>query len=65
MLQFLWSIVCITIPIEFELLQCRMQIQGADSLVLMSSRYSSPLDCIAKTLKTEGVRKLCNIMVID
>ncbi|KAI5386658.1 mitochondrial arginine transporter BAC1 [Lathyrus oleraceus] len=41
-----------------ELIKCRMQIQGADSLVLMSSRYSSPLDCIAKTLKTEGVKGL-------
>ncbi|CAK8577668.1 unnamed protein product [Lathyrus sativus] len=39
-----------------ELIKCRMQIQGADSLVPMSSRYSSPFDCIAKTLKTEGVK---------
>ncbi|XP_058735457.1 mitochondrial arginine transporter BAC1 [Vicia villosa] len=39
-----------------ELIKCRMQIQGPDSLVLMSSRYSSPLDCATKTLKTEGVK---------
>ncbi|CBI30592.3 hypothetical protein VitviT2T_015101 [Vitis vinifera] len=38
-----------------ELLKCRMQIQGTDSLVPKSSRYSSPLDCALKTMKTEGV----------
>ncbi|XP_057421313.1 mitochondrial arginine transporter BAC1 [Lotus japonicus] len=38
-----------------ELLKCRMQIQGTDSLVPMSSRYSSPLDCALKTVKNEGV----------
>lgn len=32
-----------------------MQIQGTDSLVPKSSRYSSPLDCALKTMKTEGV----------
>eukprot|EP00261_Vitis_vinifera_P036938 XP_019078181.1 PREDICTED: mitochondrial arginine transporter BAC1 isoform X2 [Vitis vinifera] len=36
-------------------MQCRMQIQGTDSLVPKSSRYSSPLDCALKTMKTEGV----------
>lgn len=39
-----------------ELIKCRMQIQGTDSLVPMSSRYSSPLDCALKTVKTEGVK---------
>lgn len=38
-------------------LQCRMQVQGTDSMVPKSSRYSSPLDCALKTIKTEGVRK--------
>ncbi|KAK7252139.1 hypothetical protein RIF29_35885 [Crotalaria pallida] len=38
-----------------ELVKCRMQIQGTDSLVPKSSRYSSPLDCALKTVKTEGV----------
>ncbi|KAE9607219.1 putative mitochondrial carrier domain-containing protein [Lupinus albus] len=44
-----------------ELVKCRMQIQGTDSLVPKSSRYSGPLDCAIKTAKTEGVRRLCNI----
>lgn len=38
-----------------ELVKCRMQVQGTDSLVPWSSRYSSPLDCALKTVKTEGV----------
>ncbi|KAI4299405.1 hypothetical protein L6164_032872 [Bauhinia variegata] len=38
-----------------ELVKCRMQIQGTDSLVPKSSRYSSPLDCALKTVKSEGV----------
>ncbi|KAL6333457.1 hypothetical protein AAG906_028642 [Vitis piasezkii] len=38
-----------------ELVKCRMQVQGTDSLVPKSSRYSSPLDCALKTMKTEGV----------
>ncbi|XP_022927386.1 mitochondrial arginine transporter BAC1 [Cucurbita moschata] len=37
-----------------ELVKCRMQVQGTDSLVPVSSRYSSPLDCALKTIKTEG-----------
>ncbi|KAA8519764.1 hypothetical protein F0562_014020 [Nyssa sinensis] len=37
-----------------ELVKCRMQVQGADSLVPKSSRYSFPLDCALKTVKTEG-----------
>ncbi|KAK7362819.1 hypothetical protein VNO77_04943 [Canavalia gladiata] len=39
-----------------ELIKCRMQIQGTDSLVPKSSRYSSPLDCALKTVKTDGVK---------
>ncbi|XAR66485.1 hypothetical protein NMG60_11012746 [Bertholletia excelsa] len=38
-----------------ELVKCRMQIQGTDSLVPKSSRYNNPLDCALKTVKTEGV----------
>ncbi|KAK4271582.1 hypothetical protein QN277_020256 [Acacia crassicarpa] len=38
-----------------ELVKCRMQIQGTDSLVPASSRYKSPLDCALRTVKTEGV----------
>ncbi|KAJ7947004.1 Mitochondrial carrier protein, expressed [Quillaja saponaria] len=39
-----------------ELVKCRMQIQGTDSLVPKSSRYSSPLNCAVETIKTEGVK---------
>ncbi|KAL9329366.1 hypothetical protein ACSQ67_004369 [Phaseolus vulgaris] len=39
-----------------ELIKCRMQIQGTDSLVPKSSRYSGPLDCALKTVETEGVK---------
>ncbi|KAJ6769870.1 hypothetical protein OIU79_020681 [Salix purpurea] len=35
--------------------ECRLQIQGTDSLVPKSSRYSSPLDCALQTVKNEGV----------
>ncbi|GLT82839.1 hypothetical protein SLE2022_011750 [Rubroshorea leprosula] len=38
-----------------ELVKCRMQVQGTDSLVPKSSRFSSPLDCAIKTIKSEGV----------
>ncbi|KAL6992535.1 Mitochondrial arginine transporter bac1 [Sarracenia purpurea var. burkii] len=38
-----------------ELVKCRMQIQGTDSLVPKSSRYDGPFDCVLKTVKTEGV----------
>ncbi|KAA8515231.1 hypothetical protein F0562_018539 [Nyssa sinensis] len=38
-----------------ELVKCRMQVQGTDSLVPKYSRYSNPLDCALKTVKTEGV----------
>ncbi|KAJ6377191.1 hypothetical protein OIU76_026208 [Salix suchowensis] len=40
---------------ETKFLQCRLQIQGTDSLVPKSSRYSSPLDCALQTVKNEGV----------
>ncbi|XP_074269909.1 mitochondrial arginine transporter BAC1 isoform X2 [Silene latifolia] len=39
-----------------ELVKCRMQVQGTDSLVPKSSRYTGPLDCALKTFRTEGVR---------
>ncbi|KAH9797044.1 mitochondrial arginine transporter BAC1 [Citrus sinensis] len=38
-----------------QLLQCRMQVQGTDSLVPKSVRYTSPLDCALRTVKQEGV----------
>ncbi|KAK4795972.1 hypothetical protein SAY86_028298 [Trapa natans] len=38
-----------------ELVKCRMQVQGTDSLVPKHSRYSSSLDCAIKTVKTDGV----------
>ncbi|KAL9265140.1 Mitochondrial arginine transporter BAC1-like protein [Drosera capensis] len=38
-----------------ELVKCRMQVQGTDSLIPKSSRYSGPLDCAVRTIKTEGV----------
>ncbi|KAE8652721.1 hypothetical protein Csa_013258 [Cucumis sativus] len=37
-----------------ELVKCRMQVQGTDSLVPVSSRYRGPVDCALKTIKTEG-----------
>lgn len=37
--------------------QCRMQVQGTDSLVPKSVRYTSPLDCALRTVKQEGVSK--------
>ncbi|KAK3015883.1 hypothetical protein RJ639_005710 [Escallonia herrerae] len=37
-----------------ELMKCRMQVQGTDSLV-NSLAYRSPLDCAIKTIKAEGV----------
>ena len=40
------------------LLQCRMQVQGTDSLIPKSSKYAGPLDCAIRTVKTEGVRSL-------
>ncbi|XP_056171789.1 mitochondrial arginine transporter BAC1 isoform X4 [Syzygium oleosum] len=38
-----------------ELVKCRMQVQGTDSVVPKSSRYSGPLDCAIKTVKADGV----------
>lgn len=38
-----------------ELVKCRMQIQGTDSLVPNFRRYTSPLDCAVQTVKNEGV----------
>ncbi|XVF27613.1 hypothetical protein REPUB_Repub14bG0123200 [Reevesia pubescens] len=38
-----------------ELVKCRMQVQGTDSLVPKSSSYRSPLDCALKTIKSDGV----------
>nr|GMD03024.1 mitochondrial arginine transporter BAC1 isoform X2 [Ipomoea batatas] len=37
-----------------ELVKCRIQVQGTDSLLLNSTRYSGPLDCAIKTVKTGG-----------
>ncbi|XP_047956075.1 mitochondrial arginine transporter BAC1-like isoform X2 [Salvia hispanica] len=37
---------------------CRMQVQGADSILQSSSRYSSPVDCALKTVKSEGLTGL-------
>lgn len=39
-----------------DLFQCRMQVQGTDSLIPISSRYAGPLDCAIKTVKEDGVR---------
>ncbi|CAI9261672.1 unnamed protein product [Lactuca saligna] len=41
-----------------ELVKCRMQIQGTDSLVPTSRKYSGPLNCAIQTVKTEGVSGL-------
>ncbi|PHU04413.1 Mitochondrial arginine transporter BAC1, partial [Capsicum chinense] len=38
-----------------ELVKCRMQVQGADSVVLSCSRYGGPLECALKTVKYEGI----------
>lgn len=38
-----------------ELVKCRMQVQGTDSLVPKFSRYNGPLDCALQTVKNEGV----------
>ncbi|CAN6683377.1 unnamed protein product [Malus baccata var. baccata] len=39
-----------------ELVKCRMQIQGTDSVVPMSKRFGNPLDCVLTTVKNDGVR---------
>ncbi|KAI3697875.1 hypothetical protein L6452_30974 [Arctium lappa] len=41
-----------------ELVKCRMQIQGTDSVVPSSRKYSGPLNCVIETVKTEGVTGL-------
>ncbi|KAK1422367.1 hypothetical protein QVD17_25443 [Tagetes erecta] len=41
-----------------ELLKCRMQIQGTDSVVPNYRKYSGPLNCAIETVKTEGVKGL-------
>lgn len=38
-----------------ELVKCRMQVQGTDSLIPKSSRYTGPIDCTLQTLRSEGV----------
>ncbi|XP_021835588.1 mitochondrial arginine transporter BAC1 isoform X3 [Spinacia oleracea] len=38
-----------------ELVKCRMQVQGTDSLIPKASTYTGPVDCALKTLRTEGV----------
>ncbi|GMI72836.1 hypothetical protein like AT2G33820 [Hibiscus trionum] len=38
-----------------ELVKCRMQVQGTDSLVPKSGSYCSPLDCALKTIRSDGV----------
>ncbi|CAN1280878.1 Mitochondrial arginine transporter BAC1 [Linum perenne] len=43
---------------EIEILQCRMQVQGAGSLVPKIDRYSSSLDCAIQTMKHDGVTGL-------
>ncbi|CAN1129620.1 Mitochondrial arginine transporter BAC1 [Linum perenne] len=37
-----------------ELVKCRMQVQGAGSLVPKIDRYSSSLDCAIQTMKHDG-----------
>ncbi|KAK8629371.1 hypothetical protein V6N13_078213 [Hibiscus sabdariffa] len=37
-----------------ELVKCRMQVQGTDSLVPKSGSYRSPLDCALKTIRSDG-----------
>ncbi|CAN1280877.1 Mitochondrial arginine transporter BAC1, partial [Linum perenne] len=41
-----------------ELVKCRMQVQGAGSLVPKIDRYSSSLDCAIQTMKHDGVTGL-------
>ncbi|KAL8460470.1 hypothetical protein ACS0TY_032131 [Phlomoides rotata] len=38
-----------------ELVKCRMQVQGTDSFLQSPSRYSGPIDCALKTVKSEGL----------
>ncbi|KAL4562319.1 hypothetical protein LXL04_034519 [Taraxacum kok-saghyz] len=41
-----------------ELVKCRMQIQGTDSVVPTSLKYTGPLNCAIQTVKAEGVTGL-------
>ncbi|KAF5820731.1 putative mitochondrial carrier domain superfamily [Helianthus annuus] len=41
-----------------ELVKCRMQIQGTDSVVPAYRKYSGPLNCAIETVKTQGVKGL-------
>ncbi|XP_071720816.1 mitochondrial arginine transporter BAC1 isoform X2 [Rutidosis leptorrhynchoides] len=41
-----------------ELVKCRMQIQGTDSVVPTYRKYSGPLNCAFETVKAEGVKGL-------
>ncbi|PWA48273.1 substrate carrier protein [Artemisia annua] len=41
-----------------ELVKCRMQIQGTDSVVPSYRKYSGPLNCAIETVKTDGVTGL-------
>ncbi|KAI3829287.1 hypothetical protein L1987_03406 [Smallanthus sonchifolius] len=41
-----------------ELVKCRMQVQGTDSVVPAYRKYSGPLNCVIETVKTEGVKGL-------
>nr|XP_043610784.1 mitochondrial arginine transporter BAC1 [Erigeron canadensis] len=41
-----------------ELVKCRMQIQGTDSVVPTYRKFSGPLNCAIETVKTEGVKGL-------
>ncbi|KAH7659645.1 Mitochondrial carnitine-acylcarnitine carrier protein [Dioscorea alata] len=39
-----------------ELVKCRMQVQGTESSVSKYARYSGPLDCALKTIRSEGLK---------
>ncbi|KAL8214664.1 hypothetical protein R6Q57_004113 [Mikania cordata] len=41
-----------------ELVKCRMQIQGTDSVIPAYHKYNGPLNCAVQTVKTEGVNGL-------
>lgn len=43
--------------VTLELFQCRMQLQGTDTVITKHERYVGPLDCAVKTVKVEGVSK--------
>ncbi|XP_077243702.1 mitochondrial substrate carrier family protein isoform X2 [Tasmannia lanceolata] len=39
-----------------ELVKCRMQVQGSDSVITKYKKYSGPLDCALKTIQSEGIK---------